>query len=98
VPILEDRAFLVPPTSIVTTAWISIDCCVLGNRERLDFAAVERTGRRLLQQGDYGSWPPVNGAWRDDGRFAVHDGRHEYLAALALGRTTIFVAWLTGKG
>lgn len=91
----EDRGFLVRPDQTVMTRWIDIDLCILGNRTRMDFAAIERAGRRLLLQGDCGSWPPVNGQWREDGRFVVHDGRHQYLAELALGRTAVFVAWLS---
>lgn len=30
----------------------------------------------------------------EDGRFVVCDGRHDYLAALMIGRDKLFVCWL----
>lgn len=55
--------------------------------------AVEAKFRRFLNLGDNSAWPPVVGHWSED-RFIVMDGRHEYLAALMIGRTRIFVCWL----
>lgn len=92
--IVEDRHMLVEPGRVVTTAWISIDRCQLGCRERMDAAAIERAYRKLLQMGECQSWPPIIGFWVGD-RFSVTDGRHEYLALLALGRLKIFVGWLS---
>lgn len=89
----EDRSLSVRPSQVVKTAWISIDLCRLGNRTRMDFAAVERAGRKLLQLGECQSWPPIVGHW-EGGGFVVCDGRHEYLACLALGRERVFVGWL----
>jgi len=90
---VEDRSMSVRPSQVVRTQWVHVNSCILGNRERMDFAAIERKGQQLLQQGDCGSWPPPNGQWQDD-RFVIYDGRHEFLAHLALGRSHIFVAWL----
>jgi hypothetical protein len=59
----------------------------------MDFAAIERAGRKALQLSPCASWPPVYGHWEND-RFVICDGRHEYLARLALGQEKIFVAWL----
>lgn len=89
----EDRSLFVQPTQHVRTAWISIDRCRMGCRERMDFAAIERAGRRYVQAGECQMWPPVVGHW-DGERFVVCDGRHEYLALLALGRDKLLVAWL----
>ena len=36
---------------------------------------------------------PIVGHW-EDGRFVVCDGRHDYLAALMIGRDKLFVCWL----
>lgn len=90
---VNDRILHVQPGQIVKTQWIDIDCCRLGNRTRMDFAAIERSGRRYLQSGDCQIWPPIVGHW-EGSRFVVCDGRHEYLALQALGREKIFVAWL----
>ena len=92
--VTADRSFVVQPNQVVETAWIDIDRCKLGNRTRMDFAAIERAGRELLQLGDGQNFPPVNGLWEDGERFVIYDGRHEYLAALALGRKKLLVTWL----
>jgi hypothetical protein len=86
----------VQPSQIVKTAWISIDVCRMQCRERMDFAAIERAGRLFVNAGDCQMWPPIVGHW-DGERFVICDGRHEYLALQALGRATIFVAWLESK-
>src|ERR1700739_1514851 len=57
--------------------------------------AVEKRFRRLLNIGDCAPWPPIVGHW-EDGRFVVCDGRHDYLAALMMGRDRVFVCWLEG--
>ena len=93
---IEDRSMCVRPEQTVKTSWVSVDDCVLGNRERMDFAAIERAGRKLLQMGDCAPWPPIVGHWQKD-RFVVCDGRHEFMASLALGREKVFVAWLEGE-
>jgi hypothetical protein len=49
----------------------------------------------LLNLGKCAPWPPVIGHW-EGGRFLVDDGRHDYLAALMIGRDKLFVCWLEG--
>lgn len=88
-----DRSLRITPSEVVHTAWIGIDLCVLGNRSRMSPEAVEKKYRRLLCLGDDAPWPPINGAWEND-RFVVHDGRHEFIASLMLGRSRVFVAWV----
>jgi hypothetical protein len=90
---VEDRSIKVPPGFTVMCARVPIDQIKLANRTRMDFAAIERKGNKLLQQGDCDSFPPPNGQWEGD-RFVIYDGRHEFLAAYALGRETLLVAWL----
>jgi hypothetical protein len=90
---IEDRSLFVQPEQSIKTEWIDIDRCLLGNRTRMDFAAIERSGRRYLQSGDGQIWPPPNGHWQGE-RFVICDGRHEYLALMALGKTKILVAWI----
>lgn len=93
VRVFEDRSMLVLPHQRVETAWVDIDCCRLGCRVAMSPEAVEKKYRRLFQQGDGAPWPPIVGHWEGP-RFVVCDGRHEYLAALMLGRNLLFVAWL----
>lgn len=93
VSVREDRSLVVQPWQTVEVAWVDIDLCRLGCRIPMSPEAVEKKYRRLLQQGGGSPWPPVVGHWRD-GRFVVDDGRHEYLAALMLGRERLLVCWL----
>lgn len=87
----------VQPSQHVLSAWIDIDLVVLGNRARMAAGDIEGAMRKVLQMGECGSWPPPNGVWREDGRFIIYDGRHEYMARLALGFDKIFVCWLAEK-
>jgi hypothetical protein len=90
---IEDRSFLVRPDQTVKVAWVEIDRCRLGSRVRMSPEAVEKKYRQLLCQGDCAHWPPPNGVW-DGSVFTIHDGRHEYLAALMSGQDKILVCWL----
>jgi hypothetical protein len=93
VTVAEDRSMCVQPHQVVRTAWIDIDLCKLGFRLRMSPEAVEKKFRRLLNLGDGAPWPPIVGHWEGD-RFLVDDGRHDYLAALMIGRDSLFVCWL----
>lgn len=93
VRVVEDRSLCIQPDQVVKSDWIDIDCCKLGLHSRMTPEAVEKKWRRLLQQGEAACWPPVVGHWEGE-RFVVCDGRHEYIAALMLGRTRTYVAWL----
>jgi hypothetical protein len=88
----EDRSMTVGTGEVIKTAWVSVDACRLACRDRMDCAAIERAFRKYLQAGDSQFWPPIVGEWEGP-RFAVLDGRHEFLALLALGREQVFVAW-----
>lgn len=83
----------VQPHQVVRTAWVDIDLCRLSFRLPMSPEAVEKKYRRLLNLGDGAPWPPVVGHW-ENGRFVVCDGRHDYLAALMIGREKLFVCWL----
>jgi hypothetical protein len=96
VMVAEDRSMCVQPDQIVRTAWIDIDRCKLGCRVPMSPEAVEKKFRRLLNLGDAAPWPPIVGHWQEE-RFLVDDGRHDYLAALMLGRERLFVCWLGQK-
>lgn len=93
VMVAEDRSMCVQPHQVVRTAWVDIDLCRLGCRVPMSPEAVEKKFHRLLNLGDCAPWPPVVGHWVGE-CFVVDDGRHEYLAALMLGRERLFVCWL----
>lgn len=93
VMVAEDRSMCVPPNQVVRTAWVDIDLCRLSFRLPMSPEAVEKKYRRLFNLGECAPWPPIVGHW-EDGRFVVCDGRHDYLAALMIGRDKLFVCWL----
>ncbi len=93
VVVAEDRSMCVRPNQVVRTAWVDIDLCRLSFRLPMSPEAVEKKYRRLLNLGECAPWPPIVGHW-EEGRFVVCDGRHDYLAALMIGRDKLFVCWL----
>jgi hypothetical protein len=94
--LLDDRQMVVQPEQIVKLEWVPIELCMLGSPQAINPAAIERAYCRLLQLDQAQSFPPPNGVWQGE-RFVIYDGRHEYLAALAAGRTQLLVAWLEEK-
>lgn len=88
----EDRVLRVSPGTIVRTAWISVFACRLANRERMAIGDIDRAYQRRLQAGADNPFPCPNGAW-SGGTFVIFDGRHEWIAAVALGHDQILVAW-----
>lgn len=92
---IPDRHLIIQPGQSVTTAWISLELCVIGCRDRMAVGDVENKYRELLQLGGGQYFPPVIGHWREDGRFVVCDGRHTAVAALMIGRESLFVGWIT---
>jgi len=93
VMVAEDRSMCVKPNQVVRTAWVDIDLCRLSLRALMSPEAGEKKFRRLLYLGQCTPWPPIVGHW-EDGRFVVCDGRHDYLAALMIGRDKRLVCWL----
>jgi hypothetical protein len=85
VMVAEDRSMCVQPHQVVRTGWVDIDLRGLSFRHPMSPEAVEKKYRRLLNLGECAPWPPVVGHW-EGGRFVVCDGRHDYLAALMIGR------------
>lgn len=98
VTIADDRSMRVPAGRTVSTDYVSVEDVVLGCRDRMAVGDVEAACRRMLQLGTDAAWPPPVGQWREDRRFVLTDGRHEYVAALMLGRTHLLVAWLEEEG
>jgi hypothetical protein len=88
-----DRSLLVQAGQVVKTAYVDIWKVRLACRDRMAVGDVGNAYQKLLQLGDGSMWPCPNGEWAGD-VFVLADGRHEYIAALMLGRTHILVAWL----
>ena len=93
-PILhaEDRSLAVPPGRLVRTGYVSVWQVRLGCRERMSIGDVKSSYERRLQLGDHQPWPCPRGEW-DGEDFVIHDGRHEYVAAVMLGHDHLLVAW-----
>ncbi len=87
----------IAPGERVRSDWIDIDLVVLGCRDRMAVGDVGDKWREILQRGDDAAWPPPRGHWREDGRFVLTDGRHEYIAALMHGREKLFAAWVEAR-
>lgn len=87
-----DRSMAVAPGQIIETGYVPVENVVLACRERMAVGDVNTAYQKRLQLGDHQSWPPPRGHWRGD-RFVVVDGRHEFVAALMLGQSHLFVAW-----
>lgn len=85
---------VVPPGSKVITDYVPIEDVVLACRDRMQPSDVERAMQRIMSCAPASPWPCPVGQWREDKRFAVHDGRHQAVAALMLGHSHILVAWV----
>lgn len=88
----QDRSISVPPGHRVVTGYVHIDQIKIACRSRMAVGDVETAYRRQLALGDHQAFPCPNGRWDGD-RFAIHDGRHAYVAALMIGITHLLVAW-----
>jgi hypothetical protein len=92
--VAPDRSMRVPPGMVVRTGYVSVWKCQLGSRASMAVGDVADAHRRLLQLGPDTLWPCINGEWSGSEVFVIHDGRHEYIASLMLGRAYVLVAWL----
>lgn len=90
----EDRSMIVPPGSIVKTAYVSISAIELACKERMAVGDVDRAYQKRLQMAPDQPWPPPLGHWGTPHSFVIEDGRHEYVAALMLGCSHLLVAWM----
>lgn len=93
VSIAEDRSISVPPGKLIKTGYVRVFNCEFACRERMAFGDVKAAFEKSLQLGDHCAWPCPKGHWEGE-RFVIIDGRHEYIAALMLGKEYILVAWL----
>lgn len=95
VTIGEDRSMNVPAGSIVRTDYIPITAAMMASSDRMAVGDVERAMQRRMAAAPGQPWPCPVGEWSGD-RFVIHDGRHEFIAALMLGVQHILVAWIEG--
>lgn len=92
-----DRSIAVPAGAIVRTGYLDVHKVRLACRERMAVGDVDRAYQRRLQLGDQQPFPCPNGS-RDGDMFVIQDGRHEYVASLMIGYSTILVAWVELPG
>lgn len=88
-----DRHMTVPAGYVVVTGYVSIEKVRMACRARMAVGDIEVAYRKLLQLGEQQPFPCPNGEWDGD-IFVIHDGRHEYVASLMIGKEYILVAWL----
>lgn len=92
VSVSQDRSLLVPEGHLVRTGYVDVFAVRLACRERMSVGDIDRAYQKRLQAGSGSPFPCPNGHWEGD-TFVIHDGRHEWLAAVALGHSHILVAW-----
>ena len=88
-----DRTLAIGPGQTVKTGYVETHRIKLACRDRMAVGDVEAAYRRQLSLGDQQAWPCPVGEWEGN-LFVIHDGRHQYVAALMLGLTHILVAWV----
>jgi hypothetical protein len=91
--IAEDRALSVPPGHVVRTGLVDVFKVRFANRTRIAVGDFDRAFQKRLQLGVNHPFPCPNGAWEGE-TFVLLDGRHEWLATVALGHSHILVAWI----
>lgn len=89
----EDRSFLVPTGATVQTGYVPLHKVRLACRDRMAVGDVAAAYQKRLQWGEQQPFPCPYGEWEEDA-FVIHDGRHEYVAALMLGFEALLVAWI----
>jgi hypothetical protein len=97
VKVSEDRSLSVPPGKIVRTGYASVWDIKLANRSRMSVGDFKTAYEKRLNCGDNAPFPCPNGYWEGEeftSKFIIMDGRHEWLATVALGYKYILVAWL----
>lgn len=88
-----DRSIGVPPGYVVRTGYVDVFRVRLACRERMAIGDIDRAYQRRLQMGSAHPYPSPVGYWDGD-TFILLDGRHEWVATVALGHTHMLVAWL----
>jgi hypothetical protein len=93
VSIAEDRSMAIPPGALVRTGYVAVESVTMACRDRMAMGDLNAAYQKRLQLGDHQPWPPPRGHWAGE-RFVIEDGRHEFLAAMALGHRHLLVAWV----
>jgi hypothetical protein len=94
VVLAQDRTLAVPKGMLIRTAYVKVEDITLACKDRMSVGDVERAyNKRLQLGGELQPWPCPCGKWEGN-RFAIYDGRHEYIAAVMLGTAEILVAWI----
>lgn len=91
--IAEDRGLLVPSGMVIRTGYVKIENVALACRDRMSVADVDVAMKRMMAASPGQPWPCPVGEWRGDA-FWIQDGRHAAIAAMMLGMSHLFVAWL----
>lgn len=87
---------VVPHGKVVRTGYVDVFKVRLACRDRISVGDFGHAYQKRLQCGDKQPFPCPNGEWDGD-TFVIHDGRHEWLATVALGHTHILVAWISDQ-
>lgn len=88
-----DRSISVPSGSVVKTGYVDVFRVRLACRERMAMGDIDHAYQKRLQSGGNHPWPCPTGEWDGD-TFMLYDGRHEWIATVALGHTHMLVAWV----
>ena len=91
--IAEDRSLLVPSGAVIKTGYAEIEQIALACRDRMSVGAIDAAMKRMMAASPGQPWPCPVGEWRQD-RFYILDGRHAAIAAMMLGMSHLFVAWI----
>lgn len=90
---VPDRSISVPEGKLVRTGYVDVFQVRLACRERMAVGDIDRAYQRRLQTAPCQPWPCPQGFW-DEKTFVIVDGRHEWLACVAIGFAQLLVAWL----
>lgn len=94
--VIQDRSLLVPQGHVIKTGYVDVFKVRLACRERMAVGDIDHAYQKRLQAGERHPWPCPNGEWDGD-TFVIHDGRHEWLATVALGHSHMLVAWIVAE-
>lgn len=87
---------VVPSGKVVKTGYVAIGDVLLACHDRMSIGDVSTAMQRRMSCAPDQPWPCPVGEWQGE-RFAIFDGRHEYVAALMLGCDFILVAWIADQ-
>lgn len=90
----KDKSLAIPPGQVVRSGYISVWDVILDCRERMAMGDIDAKYQECIQNAPNQAWPCPVGYWGENGRFHIVDGRHTFMALLALGYEQIYVAWM----